>query len=220
MQESVFNALPVVNSPSAALALGIGTNFLFTEDASQQNNPNINRINYWRRITKDRTGGPFPLPSSILLNYTHVSFPVTGASGEDKGVRYIAPSAGGPFPPSGAGYTEIFYPDDGVIKGQGSIGYVRVFDFFETEPSSLSSSSTSSSSSSSESSSSSSSSLSSSSSSSSESSSSSSSSSSVSSSSSSSSSSESSSSESSSSESSSSSSLSSSSESSSSFSSV
>jgi hypothetical protein len=151
MQQSVFNALPVVNSPSAALALGIGTFFLFTEDASQQNNPNINRINYWERIKRDRFGGPYPLPSSILLNYTHVSFPVTGADGKDKGVRYIHPSAGGPFPPSGAGYTEIYYPAEGVIKGQGSVGYVRVVDFFETEPSSLSSSSVSSSSSSSES---------------------------------------------------------------------
>ena len=146
MQESVFNALPVVDTRLQALALGIGTNFLFTEDASQQNNPNISRINYWRRIKRDRFGGPFPLGKSITNNFTHISYPVSGASGKIKGIRYIAPSAGGPFPPSGAGYTEIYYPDEGVIKGQGSEGYVRVSDFFETEPSSLSSTSSSSSS--------------------------------------------------------------------------
>jgi hypothetical protein len=149
MQKSTFNALPIVDTRQQALVLSIGTFFLFTEDASQQNNPNINRITYWERIKRDKFGGPFPLPSSILKNFTHVSFPISGAGGRIKGIRYIAPSAGGPFPPSGAGYSEIFPPAEGVIKGQGSRGYVKVFDFFENEPSSLSSSSTSSSSSSS-----------------------------------------------------------------------
>ena len=134
MQQLIFNSLPVVSTRIQALALPIGTNFLFTEDAWQQNNSSITRITYWTRIPRHRTGGPYPLPSSIHLNFTHTIQPV---------------SAGGPFPPGGPGYTEIYYPEDGVIKGQGGIGYVQKFDFFETEPSSISSSSMSSSSSSS-----------------------------------------------------------------------
>ena len=113
MITATFDALPVVDSPSAALALTVGDNFLFTVDAWQQNNTDINRITYWTRIEADRSDGPFPLSPSILENFTRMAQPV---------------SAGGPFPPSGAGYPEIYFPADGVLKGQGRTGYVRVHD--------------------------------------------------------------------------------------------
>ena len=126
MQFSVFNSLTVVDSPSAALALGVGTNFLFSDIApgvnSQQGrsigDPGANRVQYWTRIDKDKTGGPYSLPSNINLNFTQTIQPVT---------------AGGPFPPSAGRvpYTSINFPDDGVLKGQGAVGYVPIFDILQ-----------------------------------------------------------------------------------------
>ncbi len=151
MQFSVFNSLTVVDSPSAALALGVGTNFLFSDIApgvnSQQGrsigDPGANRVQYWTRIAKDKAGGPYSLPSNIELNFTQQIQPVT---------------AGGPFPPCAGSYevyswqggdsiknptventdpttpvpyTSINFPDDGVLKGQGATGYVPIFDILE-----------------------------------------------------------------------------------------
>lgn len=154
MLQADFNALPVL-VPSAALlpvsagGLAIGDFFLLPVDSDQipvSLVPDANRIVYCQRISQDRTGGPYPLPTSILQNLTHVAQPV---------------SAGGPFPPSGAeitpvddpllpgnyingtyynsdpvvkfageGYASLTYPDD-PFPGQGAAGYVRVFDLLE-----------------------------------------------------------------------------------------
>lgn len=142
MLEATFNALPVVDTPAAALLLAEGTDFLFSDVDTpgvnyQQNrvagvDPGMNRIVYWRRIPMDKEG-------LYLLggNYTQMAQPV---------------SAGGPFPPlapSGAPipvvpccdppiattlpkaatapipYPSASYPEG---LGQGSEGYVQIFD--------------------------------------------------------------------------------------------
>jgi len=153
MNTATFNALPVVDGHPDAMALGIGTEFLFSDDAtpgvnSQQNRsvgePGINRVTYYRRIEADRTDGPYPLG---IPNSTQTIQPV---------------SAGGPFPPlapSGTAYApdqgccpdplvsevipatspipyaELSYPPSGSsppasisLKGQGRVGYVRIYD--------------------------------------------------------------------------------------------
>jgi len=168
MNTATFNALQVVDGHPDAMALGIGTEFLFSDDAtpgvnSQQNRsvgePGINRVTYYRRIEADRTDGPYPLGIPNSTQFSDVNAP-SGAIWKNGG--YIPPSAGGPFPPlapSGTAYApdqgccpdplvsevipatspipyaELSYPPSGSsppasisLKGQGRVGYVRIYD--------------------------------------------------------------------------------------------
>jgi hypothetical protein len=67
METSVFNALTVVDNHAAAVALGIGTKFLFSDNPaggknSQQNRTlaaGMNRVTYHERIDQEKAHGTY-----------------------------------------------------------------------------------------------------------------------------------------------------------------
>ena len=68
METSVFNALTVVDDHAAAIVLGIGTKFLFSDNPaggknSQQNRTLLtgfsNRVTYYERIAQEKAHGTY-----------------------------------------------------------------------------------------------------------------------------------------------------------------
>ena len=105
MKDSVFNALPVVDNITTALALSAGTLFLFSDGTpgvnSQQNieffeleRPDGNRITYFRRIEVDSDRGTSHGALGYIRIFDILECDPLGVYGEICGQNYAAYTLG------------------------------------------------------------------------------------------------------------------------------